>query len=106
MINQIDRIRQMEILLDEATSVIDDVSMAIEDGKQTSEIIDKFNSIQDKIATLSAYYEGNEWREDYEADCDNLLPPCLKRGVLSEDAIYDLLTDNDILKEQIENRLD
>ena len=32
--------------------------------------------------------------EDFEADEQGLLPPGLKRGVLSEDAVYDLLTDN------------
>ena len=32
--------------------------------------------------------------EDFEADEQGLLPTGLKRGVLSEDAVWDLLTDN------------
>lgn len=33
------------------------------------------------------------WREDFEADEDGMLPADLKRGVLSEEGIYNLLTD-------------
>lgn len=36
-------------------------------------------------------YESGEWREDYEADERGELPPNMKRGVLSQDALYDLL---------------
>ena len=32
-----------------------------------------------------------DWFADYDADRAGLLPPDLKRGVLSEDAVYDLL---------------
>ncbi len=102
MFNQIDRIRRMEALLDEATLVIDELSISCEEGKITPEFIEKFNNIQDKIDILSTYYQGPEWREDFNADCDNLLPPCLKRGVLTEDAVFDLLTDNLVIKEQIQ----
>ena len=102
MINQIDRIRKMEIILDECTTVIENIATAVEEGKITDDIIKKFNLIQDNITILANYYESEEWKEDYLADEENQLPPCLKRGVLSEDAVYDLLTDNDILKEQLE----
>ena len=47
----------------------------------------------EKIALLDAYYTSGEWREDYEADEGGELPPDLKRGVLSQDALYDLLED-------------
>ena len=47
----------------------------------------------EKIALLDAYYTSGEWREDYEADKRGELPPDLKRGVLSQDALYDLLED-------------
>ena len=45
----------------------------------------------EKLALLDAYYTSGEWREDYEADERHELPPDLKRGVLSQDALYDLL---------------
>ena len=47
----------------------------------------------DKMDLLEAYYTSGEWREDYEADERGELPPDLKRGVLSQDALYDLLEE-------------
>jgi len=40
---------------------------------------------------LSAYYTSDDWKRDFAADEAGLLPKDLKRGVLSEDGIYDLL---------------
>ena len=45
----------------------------------------------EKLRLLDEYYTSGEWREDYEADERGELPPDLKRGVLSQDALYDLL---------------
>ncbi len=45
----------------------------------------------DIVRLLDAYYTSGEWREDYEADERGELPPDLKRGVLSQDALYDFL---------------
>jgi len=45
----------------------------------------------EKLRLLDEYYTSGEWREDYEADERGELPPELKRGVLSQDALYDLL---------------
>lgn len=45
----------------------------------------------EKLRQLDAYYTSGEWREDYEADERGELPPDLKRGVLSQDGLYDLL---------------
>ena len=56
---------------------------------------------QKKIIALEHYYEGGCWKKDFEDDEAGLLPSYLKRGVLTEDAIYDLLTDNDELLEII-----
>jgi len=44
------------------------------------------------LAELTAYYEGPLWRKDYEADEAGLLPKNMKRGVLSQDGVYDLLS--------------
>ena len=41
---------------------------------------------------LSAYLDG-EWKADYEADEQGLIPKCMKRGVLSQDGLYNLVTD-------------
>ena len=61
---------------------------------------DRLDSIRDDIQALSEYYEGSLWREDFEADEAGLLPPDLKRGVLSEDGVYDLLSEYDSLSKQ------
>ena len=45
----------------------------------------------EKLRLLDAYYTSGEWLADYEADENGELPPDLKRGVLSQDALYDLL---------------
>ena len=47
----------------------------------------------EKLSLLDAYYTSGEWREDYEADERGELPPDLKRGVLSQDALFDLLEE-------------
>ena len=61
---------------------------------------DRLDSVRGDIQALSAYYEGSLWREDFEADEAGLLPPDLKRGVLSEDGVYDLLSEYDTLRKQ------
>ncbi len=49
----------------------------------------------EKLALLEAYYTSGQWLEDYEADERGELPPALKRGVLSQDALYNLLSDRE-----------
>lgn len=50
------------------------------------------DSIQEDLKNLEHYYE-TEWMKDYESDEKGELPSDLKRGVLSEDGLYDLLYD-------------
>ena len=45
----------------------------------------------EKLRLLDACHASGQWREDYEADELGELPPDLKRGVLSQDALFDLL---------------
>ena len=40
---------------------------------------------------LIAYYESGQWLQDYEADERGELPRNLKRGVLSQDGLWELL---------------
>jgi len=42
---------------------------------------------------LADYLDGGQWLRDYEADEAGLLPKGMKRGVLSEDGLYNLITD-------------
>lgn len=43
-------------------------------------------------AALEEYYASGRWLEDYEADEAGLIPANVKRGVLSQDGLYDLLS--------------
>ena len=43
------------------------------------------------LRELEAYYTGPLWKEDFADDEAGRLPPDLKRGVLSEDGIWNLL---------------
>ncbi len=80
---QIRRIHEMEAKMDEAGEVLKRFQQALAD----------YAAIQETMMDLDEYY-GSDWRKDFEADEAGKLPQDLKRGVLSEDALYDLLTDN------------
>ena len=81
--DQIARIRKMERRLDRATAAV----------KRLMTALDKYETAQDDIAALNEYYGSEAWRQDYADDEMGLLPEDLKRGVLSEDGIWNLLTD-------------
>ena len=81
---QIERIQHYELLLDRIAPVLGNLA----------EALDAFDAVQDDVKELSAYYESDEWRDDFEADDAGKLPKDLKRGVLSEDGIYDVLSDH------------
>lgn len=80
--DQLTRIRQMEEHLNSASGAL----------KQLSDALDAYTAVQPQLEELIRYYESPLWLADYDADCAGLLPADLKRGVLSEDAVYDLLT--------------
>ena len=48
-------------------------------------------SLKELLNTLTQYYESGLWLKDYELDEKGLLPRSLKRGVLSQDAVYNFL---------------
>lgn len=45
------------------------------------------------LRQLRDYYEGGQWRKDYELDEKGLLPKDLKRGVLSQDGVWNYLEE-------------
>ena len=74
------------------------------DGMNRRERVKKYERLFDealaqpdpeKLRLLEAYYISGEWLEDYEADERGEFPPDLKRGVLSQDALYNLLSGQD-----------
>ena len=48
---------------------------------------------KEDIAILDEYYGSEVWRQDLADDEAGRLPKGLKRGVLSEDGIWNLLSD-------------
>lgn len=49
--------------------------------------------LQEKLKDLSEYYSNGLWLEDYDRDCAGEFPRDLKRGVLSQDTLYDLFEE-------------
>ena len=86
---QIERIKWMEQRFNNALA-------AIMDGTT-----DSLKTIKEDIAELNKYYSSELWKMDFAADEAGHLPPALKRGVLSEDGIWNLLADyRDIQKKK------
>ena len=79
---QIERIRYMEQLLD----------YVLETWKVQDIDHNKQERIQEAIRILSEYYGSDEWKRDFADDEAGLLPKNLKRGVLSEDGIWNVLS--------------
>ena len=67
------------------------LNMALEAVRLKDKIA--LRNMSNEIDELIAYYESEAWLKDFEADEKGLFPANLKRGVLSEDAVYDLICD-------------
>ena len=92
---QIARIQQMERCLDRASQAVMRLSAAL----------DEYADARDALRQLSDYYGSDAWKHDFADDSAGLLPPDLKRGVLSEDAVWNLLEDVRDLKERMADML-
>lgn len=79
----IDRVSKMETMLNQASQAIQELSSAL----------DKYEEANEAINALDQYYGSDEWREDFETDEAGLFPHDMKRGVLSEDAAWNVLSD-------------
>ena len=77
-----ERIARMEELFDRVSKLLSELENDLSE----------FENIQSDIQILESYYTGPLWRKDFEDDEAGLLPADLKRGVLSEDGIYDVMT--------------
>ena len=88
---QIERIKQMELRLERAAAVVMEMSATL----------DMYEAALEDIKTLDEYYSSDEWKQDFADDEAGLLPKDLKRGVLSEDGIWNLLSDARELKDRL-----
>ncbi len=89
------RISDMEKLFDEVLEAQDSIEKEIENYK----------NIQEKVQRLERYYSSKQWKDDFAADERGEIPSSIKRGVLSEDGIYDLLERNKEIMDML-NSLD
>ncbi|MBO5593973.1 MAG: DUF4298 domain-containing protein [Prevotella sp.] len=92
---QIKRINKMEERLNRSSQVVGKLSAALDD----------YIEMLEDISALESYYGSDAWKQDFADDEANSLPKDLKRGVLSEDGIWNLLEDHRALKVRMEECL-
>lgn len=85
------RIEKMEARMNDWESQINQMNTAV------SELEKQLSDLQ----SLYHYYYGPEWREDLALDEQGQLPEDLRRGVLSEDGLYNLFGDTEALAENL-----
>ena len=78
----IERIQHMEQLFDQLQQAFANDPASIQND----------TACKENLSILLQYYENGSWLQDYELDEQGLLPASLKRGVLSQDSVYDFLT--------------
>lgn len=77
------RLQEMEDRYNRVRKAVDAMYDALEDYMQ----------VQEDIHILDQYDESGQWLKDFEADERGEIPTSAPRGILSEDALYNLLTD-------------
>ena len=77
------RVQQMEQYMDEVSDAL----------KNRPAELNNNSEVRNKVAILTNYMDSGQWLADYEADERGELPADLKRGVLSQDGLYNLIGD-------------
>lgn len=85
---QLHRIQVMEQALRESSAAIEGLQEALR----------RYEAALPQLRALERYYESPLWMQDYDDDNAGKIPADLPRGVLTEDALYDLLCDHDRLR--------
>ncbi|MBQ3973968.1 MAG: DUF4298 domain-containing protein [Lachnospiraceae bacterium] len=84
-------IYEMESILGRALQKMDDLERKISE----------FEAFQTQIRRLEAYYTGPQWKEDYAMEEAGKFPEKLRRGVLSQDGIWNMLERNSEMLERL-----
>lgn len=82
--NNIERINKYENILDNSNNNL----------KNFEELLNKFADIQKDIKELNKYYGSDNWYQDIDDYNNGNFSKNIKAGILSEDAIYDLIMKN------------
>ena len=88
---QMERIARYEEMLNRAEQA----------AQRLESALDACEGIRGDLQALEAYYTSPEWKEDFAADAEGMLPPGLRRGVLSEDGIDHVLERFAALRERM-----
>lgn len=88
---RIARIRRMESGYNKVRKAVDALDKALA----------RYAGLEDTVKALEDYQASGQWLDDFEADERGELPAYLRRGVLSEDALYNLLSDIDNLRSKL-----
>lgn len=81
----VERVRRMERCFD----------ILLDAAKDDPTVIRKDPKLKVLLTQLLQYYEGGQWLRDYELDERGGIPKEIKRGVLSQDAVFDFLATID-----------
>ena len=87
----ISRIEEMETAYDQVVGIV----------SRLREDLESLGNSAEEIGKLEEYLSSGNWLKDYEADEAGLVPEGIKRGVLSQDGLYDLLQEIDSLRNLI-----
>ena len=77
----LERVREMEARFDEVYRLVAEIDSTISD----------YQDLKPEVETLRGYMDSGQWKADFEADEAGAIPDEVKRGVLAEDGLYDLL---------------
>ena len=89
---QTERIERMEQNLERVINAL----------RVLNDALDEYEAARDALHELDTYYGSDTWKQDFSDDEQGRLPNTLKRGVLSEDAIWNILEDYRALKERLD----
>lgn len=78
-----DRIKNMESVFDFLQNMV----------KKYSVSVCKQDWFKAQLNNLLDYYENGNWQADYTLDEQGMIPHNLKRGVLSQDGVYNFISD-------------
>lgn len=92
---QTERIERMEQNLERVTNAL----------RVLNDALDEYDAARDALQELDTYYGSDTWKQDFSDDEQGKFPNTLKRGVLSEDAIWNVLEDYRTLKERVSSLL-
>ena len=80
---QLERIKHMDEILNRAETTLSDLR----------KVLKNYKKMENELDELEDYYVSKLWRKDFDDDEAGKLPADLKRGVLSEDGIWNVMTD-------------